>query len=295
MKAGENGYLHIHMKGAPRQVEFPLPVHSMGYIPESIDTGRKDNIYRDKIEFCIRLGSPIADHAEDEVEGKKYRTAYPHLLIKRPGILHSYRVRDKREAFYIIYPASLVPALEKAGLDLSRPFWKLECTGRLLALIDEVLAVLRSSNGEEGTMEQLDLLAFAILEELIFSRGKMVCGENFYRQKIYAIASYFRLHYLEHFSMDKLIASHGLSRRNFFRYWKKYFTSSPLQFLQEIKMEHGANLLLTTDLGVGEIAARLDFNTPSYFIRLFKRHKGLTPCQYRHNSVYRSIPDAKKE
>ena len=40
-------------------------------------------------------------------------------------------------------------------------------------------------------------------------------------------------------------------------------------------------LLLNTDLSVTQIAEQLHFGTVSYFNRLFKKHTGQTPLQYR--------------
>ena len=47
------------------------------------------------------------------------------------------------------------------------------------------------------------------------------------------------------------------------------------------QMLEARRLLLHTDLGVGEIAERLEFSDASWFVRFFKRHAGATPRQYR--------------
>ena len=41
-------------------------------------------------------------------------------------------------------------------------------------------------------------------------------------------------------------------------------------------------LLDTTDLSVKEIAGRLHYDDPSYLCRVFKKHTGLSPIQYRN-------------
>ena len=40
-------------------------------------------------------------------------------------------------------------------------------------------------------------------------------------------------------------------------------------------------LLLESQLNVSQIAAEVGFSDPAYFIRLFKRHIGFTPQEYR--------------
>ena len=51
--------------------------------------------------------------------------------------------------------------------------------------------------------------------------------------------------------------------------------------IQEIKM-----LLRTTNLTMQEIAFRLDFPDQSFFSRYFKKNTGMTPAEYRGNSLH---------
>lgn len=41
------------------------------------------------------------------------------------------------------------------------------------------------------------------------------------------------------------------------------------------------NLLNYTSLSVAEISNQLKFETPNYFVRLFRKYVGMTPKQYR--------------
>ncbi|MRZ57839.1 helix-turn-helix domain-containing protein, partial [Parabacteroides distasonis] len=46
-------------------------------------------------------------------------------------------------------------------------------------------------------------------------------------------------------------------------------------------MGEAKRMLTYTDLPVSEIAARLNYDTVSYFIRSFRQHAGQTPLAYR--------------
>jgi len=50
-------------------------------------------------------------------------------------------------------------------------------------------------------------------------------------------------------------------------------------------MQDAANLLVATFLSVKEIIARVGFTDESHFVRDFKRIYGVTPTEYRKQSV----------
>lgn len=64
---------------------------------------------------------------------------------------------------------------------------------------------------------------------------------------------------------------------------RKHIGISPKGYIQNKIIQESKVLLSYTDLSVSEIADRLHFEAPSYFIRLFRQQTHLTPLQYRHS------------
>ena len=56
------------------------------------------------------------------------------------------------------------------------------------------------------------------------------------------------------------------------------------QYISQRLLEEAKRLLVYTNLTITEIAAELHFETVSYFVRLFRKHIGITPLQYRENA-----------
>ena len=54
-------------------------------------------------------------------------------------------------------------------------------------------------------------------------------------------------------------------------------------YLYRIRMERATHLLRNTDLKITEISAQLGFLAAPHFIKIFKRHYGNTPQEYRNN------------
>lgn len=92
---------------------------------------------------------------------------------------------------------------------------------------------------------------------------------------------YIHKHIAEEIELEKLAELSCLSKDHFIRLFKKGMGTTPLQYVNQKKIEKAQLLLLTEELAVKEIAFRLAFEDYSYFNRLFKKITGVTPQEYR--------------
>jgi AraC-like DNA-binding protein len=60
---------------------------------------------------------------------------------------------------------------------------------------------------------------------------------------------------------------------------------TPFEYLNNYRVEMASRALITTDKPITEIAFSCGFNDLSYFIKTFKKCKGITPKSFR-NSHY---------
>lgn len=92
---------------------------------------------------------------------------------------------------------------------------------------------------------------------------------------------YIHKHISEEIELEKLAELSCLSKDHFIRLFKKGMGITPLQYVNQKKIEKAQLLLLTEELAVKEIAFRLAFEDYSYFNRLFKKITSMTPQEYR--------------
>lgn len=92
---------------------------------------------------------------------------------------------------------------------------------------------------------------------------------------------YIRKHLNEAIELEKLAEISCLSQDHFIRLFKKELGTTPLQYINQKKIEKAQLLLITEELAVKEIAFQLAFDDYSYFNRLFKKTTGVTPQEYR--------------
>jgi AraC-like DNA-binding protein len=95
------------------------------------------------------------------------------------------------------------------------------------------------------------------------------------------ITTYFHEHYSENINVENFILSRGYSTSAFFRKFKLYTGMTPLQYLLRIRLSNAMKLLETTSLQINEIAALIGYDNPLYFSRLFHKHFGISPKDYR--------------
>lgn len=84
-------------------------------------------------------------------------------------------------------------------------------------------------------------------------------------------------------TLSELAAIAGLSPAHFCRSFRKTTGKPPHQYLLQLRLKKAQELLTQTNLGVGEIAAAVGYDDPSYFARLFKKQIGITPNKFRSN------------
>lgn len=91
-------------------------------------------------------------------------------------------------------------------------------------------------------------------------------------------------HYLESVTVDELAKMAGVAKSYFFRAFKKAFGMPPLTYQQMLRIEAAKTLLKATSLNCNEIAWRSGFKDVYFFHRIFKKHAGCTPKQFRNIS-----------
>ena len=94
----------------------------------------------------------------------------------------------------------------------------------------------------------------------------------------------FEENYAESHSLEYFEQTLGISRYRLCREFSAAFHISPLQYLQEKKIEAAKSLLLSTDDPIHEVGSMVGIDNTNHFIHLFKKHTGVTPFVYRQNA-----------
>ena len=81
-------------------------------------------------------------------------------------------------------------------------------------------------------------------------------------------------------SLKEMADSVHMSPKYFCRFFQEMTHRTPVDYLNYYRIERACYQLLTTDQSITEVAYNSGFNDLSYFIKTFKKYKGITPKQY---------------
>ena len=93
---------------------------------------------------------------------------------------------------------------------------------------------------------------------------------------------YIRKNYNKAISVEKLAQLSHLSVSALERRFKKYLAKTPIQFINEVRLENARRMLVETQQPIGDIAYQCGFAEPSYFAKQFNRLFGELPSQLRN-------------
>ena len=99
--------------------------------------------------------------------------------------------------------------------------------------------------------------------------------------QIKQVLEYIETSYAESLSLNTLSSSVGMSPKYFCQFFKTTTGHSPIDYLNRYRIERACDLLRLGNLTFIDIAENTGFHDLSYFIKMFKKYKGITPKQYQ--------------
>ncbi len=99
------------------------------------------------------------------------------------------------------------------------------------------------------------------------------------------VIEYVEAHYGEDLSLDNIAGKLGITGPYLSTYYKEKTGTNFSDYIFSVRMNKATEMLRETDLKIQEIASLVGYYTVASFNRVFKRHAGVTPGEYRreHN------------
>ena len=109
--------------------------------------------------------------------------------------------------------------------------------------------------------------------------------ENTNNTPFAAIINFIRQNIYNTISIEDLLQISCMSKSTFYRAFVDQLGVSPYQLIINERLKIAKNLLLEERLSIKETAYASGFSSPNYFIRLFKKHEGITPKQFVNSKL----------
>lgn len=267
--------LTLDLKNIRRYLDFPLKIETIGFRPTNTWVHRHHRLRRFFLCFVLKAEDP---EYITKIDGKvMIRNHTPHMELLPPGVvLDSFRPNCREELFFVYAPEN-APAIDLFKLH--------SCDFELTPAFNDTLQRIKNNFSAlqcPGMADRLDLLALELAQEAMIAAVSKTPGKGeMPDERIFLISNYFQLHFSEHINLEGVLKKHALTRRTFYREWKKYYTVSPAQYLIDLRLKYACEELLHSRKKIYEIALDSGFCDPMYFNHCFTRHYGCSPQVFR--------------
>lgn len=87
--------------------------------------------------------------------------------------------------------------------------------------------------------------------------------------------------YMNPITLAEMAQISGVAINRFAASFRDFFHQTPIEYLNAYRMERACIFLINTNDSITDIAYQCGFNDSSYFVKVFKKYKGMTPKKYR--------------
>jgi AraC-like DNA-binding protein/mannose-6-phosphate isomerase-like protein (cupin superfamily) len=121
----------------------------------------------------------------------------------------------------------------------------------------------------------------------LFSRflDKASFKQDITDKRIVRVLRYIRENINKKIGIEDLSTKCYLTDDHFIRLFKKEMHCTPIQYINQKKIEKSQLMMIIDDKTIKDIAYELSFENLSYFYRLFKKNVGIAPNQYREQTM----------
>ncbi|OQA86224.1 MAG: Arabinose operon regulatory protein [Lentisphaerae bacterium ADurb.Bin242] len=216
----------------------------------------------------------------------KQRMKPGDILIFGPGIHYLYRVPKDTTVFrkiLLINNGQLVSFLFNQGILNGHNLLHLKDPAKINSFFEQIKKI--ATEGDPELSKKLSILAYALILELIDQAGSENIPNDFE-----SIVKDLELHLGEPHTLKSLSRQYGIGTRTLNRLFLEHLRCTPIQYLINMRLKYAEQLLSTDFMPIRDIAETCGYRTFSFFSRVFKKHSGLTPREFRCRKVAADPP-----
>lgn len=146
-----------------------------------------------------------------------------------------------------------------------------------IGIMRVVQRIVNELEGKNSYYQYLVVMYYAELLVLIYrymSENYLpICQNDALKRAI----SFIRFNYHKDISINDVAIQADISERYLRSLFSQYLNISPLDYLNQIRINKSIELLRNTELSVKEVCFQCGFQSPQYFSRIFKQQTGISP------------------
>ena len=247
-------------------------VHSRPVVSTERPTGRRDYqllyIAKGKGHFYF--------------DGKEHIITEGNMILYRPNEVqyYYYYAPDKTEAYWVHFTGRHVESiLEFYELPETENVFYTGTSPDYQWMYRQMIQELQLCRANYEELLSLMLRHIFIMINRYIVEGRKAGSDI--QNEIERATHYFNENYNKPINIDEYAESRHMSTCWFIRSFKQILKVTPMQYILSLRMANAQSLLETSEYNISEIAEAVGYDNPLYFSRLFHKHIGVSPSEYR--------------
>ncbi|CAH1202074.1 Arabinose operon regulatory protein [Paenibacillus allorhizoplanae] len=264
-------------------IDFQLPLYlvSMGYWGNQPPVVRKDGYKAFQWIQCFD-GQGIL-----EIEGKSLTISRGQGMLLYPGVPHRYYpVEEPWTVQWVEFNGDFAgPLLQSLQFNNSMPLFvtKPDLVEARINEINHLYSIRNQISSYEGSY-----LLYGLLMDLFrYTSTSDTRSNQEQLEQLKPVIDYIQQHYAQPLTLRHLANQLGVTPQYTCVLFQQTLGTRPFAYINQYRIHKAKEILqLYPDLEISHISKKIGFDSPSYFIKLFKRSEGITPNHFR--SVYKT-------
>lgn len=175
-------------------------------------------------------------------------------------------------------------------------FFAFQPEGAITQITNDLMSVFSADSNARSSCYELETVScicklFAwILNNGCYTKASSdTYADNHRIDQVKVVLEYIEAHYNSCISLGELAGIIGMNPKYFCKFFASLTHQTPMDYVNFYRIEHAAYLLDSTDLSVTVIGSECGFSESSYFTKVFKKYKGITPKEYRNWRAHVSV------
>lgn len=205
-----------------------------------------------------------------------------NMVLFRPGDPQVYDVylKEQGEFFWVHFTGSEVEAvLAECGIPQGRNVFWTGITSDIRSMYCQMIRELQTKGAHFEELLQMNLRHLLLLMNRHLTEEPSV--ESDFQGDIIQALGWFERHWREPISIDDYAVRSRLTPYWFRQKFKAFTGTTPTQYIIHLRLTNAMHLMENTDYNIEQIAEAVGYDNPSYFRRLFRKHTGMSPSEYK--------------
>ncbi len=246
----------------------------------------QQDVHRHDFYLLLLIEKGKGSHAIDFVP---YPVTDNSLFFLRPGQVHELALKATCSGYLIEFSPAFYTTAAAGAAVFRKVSHKNHCKlqakrfQRIYALAEQVMDEYeeRDENYLQAIKARLDLLFIELLRQSKNPHVVKSDKANYAQEKLEAFTELLERNFTTHKKPADYAALLHLSNYQLNALTREAINKSSSEVITDYLLLEAKRQLLATSNQVNQIAYEMGFQDPSYFIRFFKKHTGLSPQEFR--------------